>query len=232
MATPRVIGVDNGEVENSFGLCIARYYPEHDGVIFEEFIEVAPYQEHIVDLSWCYNEVILLLVQSFNILHVVYDRWEAGYAVSDLRTNFKVDARRVTLRPKDFDDFKDRFLGSRVWLPQPEVDPESLFSMNNLSMRAQYPRANFQVQLTTVNRFGRNVTKPDFGNDDLFRAAVLAEKTIMANKDDYKRGMLADGHINGPVAFFVGNSSGRGSSRGMGGRPGAVGGKSFVGKRR
>ena len=51
--TPRVLAVDNGERANSFGLCLASFYPEHDGELLEEFLEVAPYQHHHVDLQWC-----------------------------------------------------------------------------------------------------------------------------------------------------------------------------------
>jgi hypothetical protein len=85
--TPRALAVDNGEVKNSFALMIGRYYPEHDGVLYEECVEVAPYDGHTVDLAWCYDNFIIPLVKSFNFLRIVYDRWNSAHAIHDLRTN-------------------------------------------------------------------------------------------------------------------------------------------------
>jgi hypothetical protein len=187
--TPRVLTVDNGEKKNSFALCLASYYPEHDGVLLEDFLEVAPYRHHHVDLQWCYDELIVPLLRSFNILNVVYDQWESSYAVRDLRTNYNVDADQYSLKWKDFESFREDLKASRIWFPVPEVEPDDLLLMNNLVERARHPRAHFQVQLTTVNQFTHKVVKPDSGNDDLFRCAVLAHYIIKNNKDKYRRGM-------------------------------------------
>ena len=186
---PRVLTVDNGEKSNSFALCLASYYPEHDGVLFEEFLEVAPHQHHQVDLQWCYDELIVKLVRSYNILHVFFDQWESSYAIRDLRNNYRIDASQYSLKWKDFERFRDDIRGARIWFPVPEVEPDDLLLTNNMVERARSPRAHFQVQLTTVNQFGKKVTKPDNGNDDLFRCAVLAHWAISNNKDQYRRGM-------------------------------------------
>jgi hypothetical protein len=58
--------------------------------------------------------------------------------------------------------------------------------MKSLVQRAKYPRTNFMAQLLTVNEFGRFVVKPEFGNDDLFRCALLCHQTIMKNKKFFK----------------------------------------------
>ena len=185
---PRVITVDNGEKKNSFALGIASFYPEHEGVLLEEFVEVAPHKDHQVDLAWCYDELVIPLIRLLNIQAVVYDRWESSYAVRDLRTNHNIAASQYSLKWKDFEAFKEDLRASRIWFPIPEVDPDTLLLTNNLVERARHPRAHFQLQLTTVNQFGRQVTKPDGGNDDLFRCAVLAHWTIMNNKEQYRRG--------------------------------------------
>jgi len=216
---PRVLTVDNGEKSNSFALCLASYYPEHDGVLLEEFLEVAPYQHHQVDLQWCYDELIVPLVRSFNILQVIYDRWESSYAVRDLRTNYKVDADRYSLGWKDFELFRESVRGSRIWFPVPEVEPDELLLTNNLVERARSPRAHFQVQLTTVNQFGKRVTKPENGNDDLFRCAVLAHWAISNNKDQYRRGLHGRrGGESRRVAFSTAGGRHGGAARRPGGR--------------
>lgn len=214
--TPYALAVDNGETTNSFALGLANYFPEHDGILLREFLEVAPYQHHRVDLQWCYDELIVPLVEAFNIPQVGYDRWESGYAVRDLRTKHKVDAIRYSLKWKDFDAYREDLRGSKIWFPVPERDPEELLTINNLVERARYPRAHFQVQLTTVNQFGKKVTKPDNGNDDLFRCSVLLHWMIRNNKERFRSGRRATGGRGGNV-FSTAGRRGRG---GGGRRPG------------
>ena len=202
--TPRVLAVDNGEVKNSFAIVIGRYYPEHDGVLFEECVEVAPYQDHSVDLAWCYDHFILPLVKSFNFLFVVYDRWNSAHAVHDLRTNYSVDAVRYTLRWKDFDRFRNDLYGSKIWFSKPETTVEEVLRQANIGMRSQWPRTHLQAQIVTVNQFGKNVYKPDQGNDDLFRPAVLCHQTVQANIKEYRSKTRLVNYTGNPeaVGFF------------------------------
>jgi hypothetical protein len=185
---PRVVGVDNGETKNSFALCMARYLPEIEGVIFEEFMEVAPHSGKTVDLAWCHNEVVLKLLECFNVTHVIYDQWNSGFSFYDISINKGIVASRYRLGFKDFRAFKDDLLGEKVWLNEPEstVSVDDVLSMKSLVQRAKYPRTNFMAQLLTVNEFGRFVVKPEFGNDDLFRCALLCHQTIMKNKKFFK----------------------------------------------
>jgi intein/homing endonuclease len=210
MQIPRIMAVDAGEKKNSFAICIARYYPEQDGVAFDDFIEVSPYPDTPIDLSWCYDEFVIPLVKAFQFKQVVYDRWESGYAVSDLRTNHNVDAQRYSSAWPDFDHFRDGLLGSRIWLPPPEIDPNELLSLQKMQDRAKYPRAHFQVQVLTVNEIGKRLEKPDVGNDDLFRTAVLAYRFITKYKDLYRHNFTSIGpafDADHPVAMFFGRSA-------------------------
>ena len=219
----RVLAVDNGEVNNSFALCVARYDPELDKVHFEEFVEVAPYRGHVVDLYWCYENFIVPLVNSFNFLHVGFDRWNSSAAYHDLQTNqgFNAstgkDAQIYTLKWPDFDAFREDLRGMNMSFPQPETEPDELLNIKDLSRRAATPRAHLLLQLTTVEQFGRKVMKPEQGNDDLFRVAVLAHRFIQKNKKKYvefSRSLLRRRDNFRSVALFRGASN-RGS--GMGG---------------
>jgi intein/homing endonuclease len=205
---PRIMTVDTGEKKNSFCLCIARYYPEQDGVLFEEFVEVSPWPDVPIDLAWCYNEFIVPLVKLYKFQHVVYDRWESGYAVADLRSNHNIDAQRYSSVWSDFDDFRDGLLGTRIWLPPPECEPMDLLKMPTFQERAKYPRAHFQAQLLTVNEFGKRLEKPEAGNDDLFRVAVLAYRFITKYKKLYQHNVVEGPKFDQdrPVAMFFGRS--------------------------
>lgn len=181
----RVLAIDNGEVNNSFALCVARFDPDTDGVVYEEFLEVAPYRGFHVDLLWCYNELIVPLIQSFQFVHVVFDRWNSAMQVLDLRNTYNVQAERYTLKWKDFEEFKHDLHDMKIRFPSPEIDPDDLLKMRSVSMRSQYPRAHFQLQLTTVEEFGRKLYKPENGTDDLFRVAALCHSQIQRNREEY-----------------------------------------------
>jgi len=230
----RVLAIDNGENNNSFALCVARYLPDIDGVLFEEFVEVAPTHGSTVDLAWCYDKFIVPLVTAFNFLHVGFDRWNSAYAVHDLRTNpsLKVDAQRYSLKWKDFVQFRDELRGMKVWLPTPELAPDDLLQMRDFSRRAESPRAHFQLQLTTVNQFGKRLYKPDNGNDDLFRVGALAHSFIQRYKKEYqKQSAFVNKRKNGSsgsVGIFRGASR-RGGGSTMGG--GLMGGQRSTSER-
>lgn len=229
MNSGRVLTIDNGETNNAFALCIARYLPEIDGLLFEEFLEVAPYRGHHVDLAWCYNEVVIPLIKIYDFIDVGFDRWNSAFAVHDLRTNLQVNADRYSLKWKDFDNFREDLRGMRIWFPQPETSSEEVMGVRSPSMRSQWPRAHFQMQLTTVNQFGKKVYKPEHGNDDLFRVAVLAHHFVQANKDEYRKRShwsSRNAGVNRSSGAFRGNSrrggafvGGRRPSGGRTGRP-------------
>lgn len=224
-ATPRLLTIDNGQKKNAFALVISRYLPDRNGILFEEVIEVTPYKGHIVDLAWCYNNLVVKLVENFYFLNVGYDRWESTFAINDLRTVHRVDAQQYSLKWKDFDAFRSDVRAARVWFPIPEDEagPAEVLKMRDPVARSRFPRSHLQVQMATVNQFGKNVLKPDGGNDDLFRAAVLAHRFMKANEKEFqqKSKFLLRNRGNA-VAFetkFYSKRDGRSTTRqGPGGR--------------
>lgn len=186
-STPRILTIDNGAKKNSFAICVARFMPDRNGILFEEIIEIAPHKGHIVDLAWCYKNLVVRLVENYYFLNVAYDRWESTFAINDLRTNLKVDAQQYSLKWKDFEEFRNDVRSARVWFPEPEIDPSEVLQIRDSVVRARYPRSHLQVQMATVNQFGRKVLKPDGGNDDLFRTAVLAHYFIRKNNKEFQQ---------------------------------------------
>lgn len=212
--TPRVLAVDNGEVKNSFAIIMARYYPEHDGVLYEECVEVAPHDGQSVDLAWCYDHFILPLVKSFNFLNIVYDRWNSAHAIHDLRTNHGMAdaAIRFSLRRwKEFDDFRNDMYGSKLWFSKSEKPYEEILAQPKLHLRAAYPRAHFRAQILTVEQFNKKVFKPQGGNDDLFRCGVLCHVAIKKNIKEYRKKTRKVNYAGQPDA--VGFFSSRGGTR-------------------
>jgi hypothetical protein len=184
--TLRILTIDNGERKNSFALCLSRYLPEIEGLLVEELIEVCPSSGRTVDLAWCHNEVVVKLIEHFNILYVGYDNWNSGYSFYDLRLSHGVSAERYRMKWQDFRDFKEDLLGENIWFSAPEVTIEDILKISDLSMRARYPRAHLLAQIVTVNEFGRKLVKPDFGNDDLFRTVALAHHFLDKNRKEFR----------------------------------------------
>jgi hypothetical protein len=225
----RVLAIDNGEVDNSFALCVARFDPDLDGVVYEEFLEVAPYKGFSVDLAWCYDELILPLVGTYRFVRVVFDRWNSAQQVHDLRNNHQVQTERYTLKWSDFMTFRNCLQDMKVRFATPEVAPDELLQMRG-RLRSTYPRAHFQLQLTTVEEFSRKVYKPANGTDDLFRVGALAHSDIMRHKDEYLK-QSAGNTRRGPgmvsAGVFRGSSSTGRSGSGFGVQKiGASGGRS------
>lgn len=223
----RILTIDNGEVNNSFALCVARYDLEAESLVYEEFLEVAPYHGFHVDLAWCYNELIVPLVRTFQFVHIVFDRWNSAHQVLDLRTTHQMAAERYTLKWGDFDAFRDDMLAMRVRYPVPEQSPDDVMLERAIPMRAQWPRAHFQLQLTTVEQFGRKLFKPDNGTDDLFRVGALAHAFVRRNKDEYvKHASRRRMRGLGSAGAFRGSSSRGGGGRGLGVQRFGEGGRS------
>jgi len=211
----RVLAIDNGEVDNSFALCIARFDPELDGVQYEEFLEVAPFKGFSVDLAWCYDELIVPLVNTYRFVRVVFDRWNSAQQVHDLRNNYQVETERYTLKWSDFEAYRHAMQDMKVRFPSPEIAPDELLQLRG-RLRSQYPRAHFQLQLTTVEEFSRKVYKPENGTDDLFRVGALAHSDIMRHKDEYLK-QSAGRTRRGPGMAAAGVFRGASSSGRIGG---------------
>ena len=182
-----MLSVDNGEKKNSFALCLARYLPDLDGVYFEEFFEVTPYQGRSVDLAWAYENVIVPMVTHFNVLYVGYDIWQSAHAFYDLRTKHNTVSERYSLKWKDFDAFKHDLLGNKVRFNEQDSSIDEVLATRDLSMRARWPRSHCLAQILTVNVFNRKLFKPEVGNDDLFRVAVLSHRFINAYKKEFQK---------------------------------------------
>jgi len=226
------LAVDNGEKKNSFALTFARYLPELDGAYIEELMEVAPRNGMSVDLAWAYDNVIVPIVNSFNVLYVAYDRWQSAHAFYDLRTKHNVISERYSLTFNDFKNFRHDLGGNKIRFNTQDSDIDSILKTRDLAMRSMYPRSHCLAQILTVNVFNRKLFKPDIGNDDLFRTTVLAHRFIKSYKKEFEKksrfkyrraGMEAMGfkRANKPIAgmfnipkYIYGGGRARRSGRG------------------
>jgi len=171
--TPRVIGVDAGENYSSFAVVMI-HVDKDLRTIVDGAIEVIPDGDRPVHFPTMLDDVLLRgLGEHLNIRYIVWDRWQSIEASQRARLQ-GINAQRYSLKMRDFEDFKGRFLSGRVRLPAPEADLKKVAEQDPKRFEP-FPVARLCVQTMTVRRVGQKLEKPLNGKDDLFRALVLAD---------------------------------------------------------
>lgn len=184
----RILTFDNGEKVCSFSWGLGRYEPGNEDlngtVIAEQFGEVAPDKGQRIHLGKMWEFTILPLIESFNLLHVVWDRWESSTYVSTLRTEYKIRAEQYSASRADAKGLKSDMRNGLVSLPMPEVSIGELpIGVNQLL--AMWPNSHLLLQIMTVRDFGGMPQKPQGGNDDTFRCLLLMDAIVRANEEEY-----------------------------------------------
>lgn len=207
--TPRVIGVDMGYNNNSFGMCIASYDSLAETVVVDGVLECEPLKfghgsVAPIDTVRMFEMALVPLLKSFNIVCVVYDRWQSLDAVGRIRSIYKKEAEQYSLKWSDFQALKTVVHEGKLRLPKPEVGLERLQKLQFEDViKPETPIANLQYQMLTVREIGTKVTKPYKGNDDLFRSMSLCVRYI---KDP----------ANTPKFLGLAGSNSRGNARTLG----------------
>ncbi len=169
---PRVLAIDAGETQNSFGLVLIRVDPGLRSIV-EGVVEIIPDKEQHVHFPHMLDKFILPLCEKLSVRFLVWDRWQSTEAIQRARLR-GINADRRSLRPAEFLEFKQRVLAGRLRLPMPEVDVKKLVSKDP-KRGAPFPVARLVLQCQTVRKIGQRVEKPLNGTDDIFRALVLAD---------------------------------------------------------
>ena len=183
----RILACDAGAVNNSFALTIASLQGKK--VKFELLTEVIPSSDAPVNFSSIFNNVILKLIEMYNVKMVCTDRWQNIKLLSDIENNPKLNCKTKTYSVKysDFEFFKTSLIENNISLPKPEIafdKVESFATTDYPECYLHYPLAHFYLQaLTVVDMQGKSVVKGDNLTDDIFRSAVLAHAVITDSKN-------------------------------------------------
>lgn len=195
----RVLSFDTGEKACSFSWAVERYDRMTDSVVIEDVGEIAPGAHEQIHHGLMWEFVIERLVQNFRFLHVVWDRWNSSRYVADLRTKYKVRAEQFTATSKDGRAMRSDLKNGKIVFPRPEVDLDTLPIGNNVEL-SRHPRAHLLLQVLTVRDNAGLPLKPQGGNDDTFRAALLGHAYIRNNQEMYQSGQ----RFSGPRSIGVG----------------------------
>ena len=254
--TARIIAVDAGESGNSFAIGVysvlvgdqtpiipgqpaAPLSPNATndvGLRIDAIIEVAPQHDRVSNQTTPVHfpsmaNLLVQLTEYFNVQVILWDRWQSTGEIQRLREK-GIKAERYSCRYVDFVNLRNKLWGGRLRAPPPEKGLEGLkdFDISNPLFVAQNPWSHMYVQFATVRGVGQKVTKPESGEDDMFRTAVLAN-SILSDQDFLPR-LLAVGSgtvmskknagRSGPSVMVFGYSQGWAGKSSNSGNSGAV----------
>jgi len=182
----RILALDAGVTHNSFAFAIASLQGKK--VIFDLLTEVIPSPDAPINYSSVFNNIILKLIEQYNIKMICTDRWQNIKLLSDIENNVNLNCETKTksVNYGDFEFFKTSLIDNNIVLPKPEIPfdkIENFATSDYPECYIHYPLAHFYLQaLTVVDMQGKTVAKGDGLTDDIFRSAVLAHAVITDNK--------------------------------------------------
>ena len=210
--TPRILGIDPGESNNSFALTLASWHHESQTVQFDGVLECQPEKQTDgtvtkVNFPRMFDQCVVPILESFNVRLVVSDHWQSSDLRQRIRSDQKIAAESYTLKFDDFLAIRTAWYDGRVNMPateRPFEDSKKTSEQLDSFVRG-LPVLKFLMQAMMVREVGRRILKPAGMSDDIFRAGALCIK------------YLTDPELNRPFIYSTSSrSGGNGSSRTVG----------------
>ena len=244
---PSVMALDAGYSNNSLGLIIAHREDHlHGGsvnntgrsrIIVDCVVEVMPVKGKIVlNYSLIYSQLIVPLIQGFNVRLLLADRWQSLKLLSDAEEQFKIVAATYSVKGHDFQTYRSWAESGYISVPPPNKSFKDLMDESNASdsdrKSLPYPQCfsmrpldHYAFQHITVAESGNDVIKGAGLTDDLFRASVLASVGCLDEKfSKHLKGSMRS-RVNRSIgAIGSGYNNPYGSSSGVG----SLGSNAFV----
>lgn len=179
---PKILTIDNGLSGNCFAASMSHL--EGKKICNDFVLCVQPDKNHKVDLSKCFDEFVLSLVKDkrFNIVMTAYDRWNSEQAIMSLRNDGYL-AEKYSIKYSDFLKIRDSFAMHSFGFVKPKTDVDVLINYEGdfdfLDASYRDPYFGLLYQILTVRDMGKFLSKPSFGDDDVFRAWSLGAILLM-----------------------------------------------------
>jgi intein/homing endonuclease len=180
---PKIMAFDAGREFNAFAVCIG-YLNEKGKFVIDSLTEVRPRPGAHVSFSEIYKRVFEPLIENLNVIAIASDRWQNAKFIDDAQKDYPVLRNRVVecrLNYDDFQQFRDDLINGIIVIPKPEISNEEIIDIDRTEEEFfdDRPIAQFIRQsLRVVDEPGKTVSKPSVGNDDIFRAVVVAVTAI------------------------------------------------------
>jgi hypothetical protein len=173
---PKVLAFDAGHVLNAFGLAMG-HVDEEGRFAYDAFVEVRPRANMSVSHTLVYKRVIKPLIEKYNVVAIASDRWQNIKMADDIQDEFRIPYLPKRLLYGDFQAWREAVYHKELTIPRPEIPLEKVIDVEQTDelFLDDRPAAQFIRQcIRVVDEPGKTVEKPSSGNDDVFRAGVVA----------------------------------------------------------
>ena len=230
---PTIMALDAGYTNNSFAGAIG--YTDGFNVIVKAVFEVIPEQGAPLNHAQIFEELLVPLMEKFNVRILLADRWNSIKLLQDAKLDVKgLDiAEQHSLKYKEMHSVKTRLQQGTLRIPEPErasiKDCLEFDDEHYPTCFLGQPVSHLVMQMATVKDTGKMVDKGDGYTDDTFRAVSLL--TWACEVDEYLEILNAapeNTEVTRPTAFAV-SSHGSGGGTSWGGGAGSGGSSNFVG---
>lgn len=180
-STARILSIDNGYSNNAFAITLASL-DKHGRPYIDQCCMLKPTEQYNINLSKMWDNFIYPIIAKTNITLILYDKWNSLQNIQKLQDEGK-DARQYSLTPKDFAFFRLKLMNSEVSYPFSEYSPNAFLDNGSadvdlVNVSLSKPGFALLLQTLSVRQLGGRVVKPLYGDDDIFRTAMLALKFL------------------------------------------------------
>lgn len=214
---PSIMAIDAGISNNAFSISVGSVTKHPNGkheYHIHAMLEIQPdYRRNVLNFSRIYREVMVPLVQKFNVKATVSDRWNSAKLLHDLEDELGIFTQNYSLTYEDMVNVKDYLEDEHrhIWLPKLELSPRQI---SELDITTDYPRcfkylpiSHLWFQLLTIQDTGNQVLKGPNLTDDLWRSLSLC-LTYLQDEEFCASHLVGDmdQQSSGPVAHVLSKS--------------------------
>lgn len=220
ISQPHILALDAGHTNNSFALGLYHVEQEGDGYVVytDGLFSAIPERMNGMDIKTHFPamaDLVLEIHKNYNLKCVLYDQWQS---ISDIQRLRAAGVNALSYSPvwADFEATKNLIYSGKFKTPQwekpiTELDPKDVYD------RRKNVYTHFGYQMATVKVAGKKVTKPDVGDDDMWRTLVLAVSKFRLDFPSYVVSLGPTGAVHKPtgasrnVGVMIGRSGTRSS---------------------
>ena len=175
---PTIMTIDAGYSNNSFACCIGDIAEDMTTAVVRGVFEVIPAAGAPLNHAIIYQELLLPLMERFNVKVLLADRWNSIKLLQDaaIHHDLEVSAQH-SLKYAQIHTVKTRVQQGSLVLPEPErgtlTDCLDFEADGYPECFEGQPASHLAMQMATVKDTGKTVDKGDGYTDDIFRAVAL-----------------------------------------------------------
>lgn len=183
-----IVSLDAGHTQNSFAVTLSHIEADGNDIVFCVDGTFSAIPEVTKDNKWKVSftsmaDLVLQICNNFNVVCVRYDRWNSIGEIERLR-KAGINAECYSPTFADFEAMKQLILSGHVKIPEFEKDLKNL-NLDSIHELRLNPYTHLGYQIATVQSNGKKVTKPEKGDDDMWRTIVLAYAKFRLRPGEY-----------------------------------------------